>query len=87
MLNDLSNENLLVIICPFCNEITTKDDNCNHVTCVCKKDLCSLCSADRIPILAHGAHYHRIGCKHYHDFKEEYDPVNCMNCRVNMKQC
>ncbi|KAM3129912.1 hypothetical protein pb186bvf_018021 [Paramecium bursaria] len=87
MINDLEDMKTPFIICPFCNQVTTKDDGCNHVTCVCKKELCSLCSVDRIPILAHGAHYHRKGCKHHSEFREEYDPEKCIICRINGQKC
>jgi hypothetical protein len=42
-------------ICPFCQDISLKDENCNHVKCNgCKQGLCFFCSSDRRPILAHG---------------------------------
>lgn len=58
-----------IIVCPFCNLIQTKDNNCNHVKCYsCKKDLCSECSVDRFPIEIHGNHYHREGCSDYRGY-------------------
>ncbi|CAD8077880.1 unnamed protein product [Paramecium sonneborni] len=57
---------LPVFVCPFCNLMQTNDSYFNHVRCFdCNRDLCSACSVDRAPIIAHGNHYHRIGCSDY----------------------
>ncbi|CAD8126360.1 unnamed protein product [Paramecium sonneborni] len=87
---------LPVLVCPFCNLMQTKDDNCNHVRCFgCNKDLCSACSVDRAPIIAHGNHYHRIGCSDYQPWmfkgqqinKEEFDRKKCERCKESQKAC
>ncbi|CAD8125855.1 unnamed protein product [Paramecium sonneborni] len=85
-----------ILVCPFCNLMQTKDEKCNHVSCFgCQKDLCSACSADRIPIKSHGNHYHRKGCENYKPWeqkgkiitKEEYEPNKCENCKLSKKPC
>lgn len=84
------------LVCPFCQLFQTKDDNCNHVNCSgCKRDLCSACSVDRIPILAHGNHYHREGCPDYKPWEvkgkiikdKEFNERKCSKCKETKKAC
>lgn len=52
-----------VSCCPGCLEIYMKNDGCEHVSCTnCLIEFCFACSAQRPPIIAHGAHFHRVGC-------------------------
>ncbi|CAK68519.1 unnamed protein product (macronuclear) [Paramecium tetraurelia] len=88
--------NMPILVCPFCLLLQTKDDRCNHVKCFsCQKELCSACSVDRIPILAHGNHYHREGCPDYKQWelndkvvkKKEFDKKKCQRCQESGKPC
>ncbi|CAD8112250.1 unnamed protein product [Paramecium primaurelia] len=85
-----------ILLCPFCQLIQTKDDKCNHVKCFnCKRDLCSACSVDRVPIVAHGNHYHREGCPDYKPWilkdkiikTKEFDIKKCQRCQESGKPC
>ncbi|CAD8161975.1 unnamed protein product [Paramecium octaurelia] len=98
LLVDIQNafKNMPILVCPFCQLIQTKDDKCNHVRCFsCQKDLCSACSVDRIPILAHGNHYHREGCPDYKPWiknnivvkQKEFDKQSCQRCKESGKPC
>lgn len=62
----------------------------------CKKELCAACSVDRIPILAHGNHYHREGCPDYKPWEDkkgkiikkvEFDPKKCQRCKETNNPC
>ena len=81
-------------------EIYLKDDHCEHVKChKCKTEFCYNCSAPREPILGHGAHYHRGGCKYFFkwidpvtkiEFSDDHDklePKWCKDCKENKKVC
>jgi phage anti-repressor protein len=56
-----------------------------------------VCSVDRVPIKAHGNHYHRKGCIDYKPWidektkkeitKEEKDFKNCQKCKENKTGC
>ena len=83
--------------CPNCMEIYLKDDHCEHVTCLkCKLDFCYNCSAPREPILGHGGHFHRRGCKYFFrlmdvetkkEMLEDEFSEKCKECKKNMKVC
>ncbi len=54
------------MICPDCIVPFVKDHRCDHVTCNwCQLQLCFDCSVNRSPVLNHGNHYHREGCRDY----------------------
>lgn len=79
-----------VMPCPFCLQLSGKDDHCDHVTCYfCKHDYCFRCSAKRSPTLQHGNHYHRKSCKHYapYDGKDDKMLPNCEECKRLGKLC
>ena len=85
--------------CPVCMEIYLKDDHCEHVKCnKCGTDFCYNCSAPREPILGHGGHYHRRGCKYFfklidpktrEELLEDHDEMlpKCKDCEKNKKVC
>jgi len=85
--------------CPVCMEIYLKDDHCEHVKChKCKTEFCYNCSAPREPILGHGGHYHRKGCKYFFklidpltniELLEDHDKLEpkCKDCQKNKKVC
>ncbi|KAM3142561.1 hypothetical protein pb186bvf_005463 [Paramecium bursaria] len=87
-----------IIVCPYCNTISTKDEKCDKVDCgKCKQQLCAACSCDRIPTAAHGNHYHRKGCKNYAEWidektkkpvlTEEFNEKTCKRCQETKKPC
>ncbi|CAD8150814.1 unnamed protein product [Paramecium pentaurelia] len=88
-----------VSCCPGCLEIYMKNDGCEHVSCTnCLIEFCFACSAHRPPIIAHGAHFHRVGCqyrvpwwkdqyKKIENLDEEYLPDECEYCKRNQKPC
>jgi len=81
---------LKIAPCPYCLQMSAKDEGCNHVTCYfCKNDFCFVCSAKRNPILVHGNHYHRPNCPHFADWwgANQYLPDKCMECRRAKKLC
>ncbi len=70
-----------ISICPYCGAPGIKDEGCDHVICYnCKNDFCYSCSCKRGPILAHGNHYHRVGCKHYAQFENDEFKKDCAEC-------
>ena len=83
--------------CPNCMEIYLKDDHCEHVTCFkCKLDFCYNCSAPRAPIVGHGGHFHRRGCKYFFklmnvktktEVLEDQFDEKCKECKKNKKVC
>ena len=93
----LNNERLRC--CPVCMEIYLKDEHCEHVKChKCKTEFCYNCSAPRDPIMTHGSHYHRRGCKYFFklmdpknktEILEEGDKIDpkCKECQKNKKVC
>jgi len=79
-----------VMPCPFCLQLSSKDDHCDHVTCYfCKHDFCFRCSAIRSPTLEHGNHYHRKKCKHYMPYEGKDDKISqkCEKCKELGKLC
>ncbi|CAK0845383.1 unnamed protein product [Prorocentrum cordatum] len=59
--------------CPFCSVACVKDnpDDCDHIHCVCGREFCWQCLADREVIFHHGNHYHRPGCPYRFDFQDQ----------------
>jgi hypothetical protein len=80
-----------VRLCPFCGNACFKEDedDCDHIFCVCGREFCFQCLADREVILQHGNHYHRPHCKFFCDFqqcKPEFKP-ECRQCKANGVAC
>ena len=85
--------------CPLCLEIYLNDDHSDHVKCLkCRIGFCFNCSAPREPILGHGGHYHRRGCKYFfklidpktkEEILEDHDEIlpKCKDCEKNQKVC
>ena len=83
--------------CPNCMEIYLKDEHCEHVKChKCGTEFCYNCSAPREPILGHGGHYHRRGCKYFFRMMDPKtktevleDPIEpkCAGCKRNNQAC
>lgn len=81
---------LQVAPCPYCLQLSAKNECCNHVTCYyCKNDFCFACSAKSSPILAHGIHYHRPKCPNYSECNnpENYLPTKCSECKILKSVC
>ncbi len=90
MFNDMSKAGVKVMPCPFCLQMSTKDEGCNHVTCYfCKNDYCFACSAKRSPTLTHGNHYHRPSCPHFFTYngEDKFLPLKCSECKRLGKLC
>ncbi len=81
---------LKVMPCPYCLQMSAKDEGCNHVSCYfCKNDFCFACSAKRTAILAHGNHYHRPVCANYAAYRgpDSPSPAKCLECRALNALC
>lgn len=81
---------LKVMPCPFCLQMSAKDEGCNHVTCYfCKNDFCFACSAKRTPILVHGNQYHRPSCPNFAEYNgpDVIQTDKCIECKVLKKLC
>jgi hypothetical protein len=74
--------------CPQCGNACMKEDedSCDHMTCVCGKEFCWSCLADRVSIQHHGNHYHRPECRFYVAYSgpdaEQFED-NCPRCNEN----
>jgi hypothetical protein len=78
----LKDDKLELHPCPYCLEVISKVEGCNHMTCRrCKGNFCLICSARRGSITAHGNHYHRPSCKYMSPYEDNspYDPA-CIEC-------
>jgi len=78
--------------CPRCMAIVEKMDHksCDHMTCTqCRHEFCWTCLADRIPISAHGNHFHRPTCTFYAAYAGplEYRPEQCRRCAHRGAPC
>mmetsp|Transcript_5934 Transcript_5934/g.5821 ORF Transcript_5934/g.5821 Transcript_5934/m.5821 type:complete len:108 (+) Transcript_5934:2540-2863(+) len=78
----------IVSQCPGCKQPYTKDDKCEHVTCMnpkCKTVFCFTCSCLRSPTMAHGNHFHRPECKWFAPLpaveKDRFLPNHCDECK------
>ena len=90
LISNMLQTGLKVSPCPYCLQMSAKDQGCNHVTCYfCKNDFCFACSAKRNPILIHGNHYHRPSCPNYANYlgPDKYNPEKCMECKRLRKIC
>ena len=74
---------LIVMPCPYCLALFSKDEECDHVECYnCKNDFCFKCSCKRKPTLIHGNHYHRPDCEHHTPYdKEDIYEEDCDECK------
>jgi hypothetical protein len=82
--------NMEIMPCPYCLQLSSKDDHCDHVKCyVCKNDFCFRCAAKRQPTLSHGNHFHRPECKHYsaYDGHDDKKMSDCDECTRLGKLC
>lgn len=78
--------------CPGCQEVYTKDENCEHVDCInpkCKVSFCFQCACFREPTLAHGNDYHRQECRFYaaYNGQHQYLPDKCLKCKEKGTLC
>lgn len=76
--------------CPQCKNACMKEDedSCDHMTCICGKEFCWTCLADRDVILQHGNHYHKRDCRFFmsYDGPTEYI-TKCPVCTKSGKPC
>lgn len=76
--------------CPACGNACEKEDedSCDHMTCICGKEFCWSCLADRTVILHHGNHYHNPDCRFYVPYNGAAEFVEkCPECKRNGKAC
>lgn len=77
--------------CPFCGEACVKDnpDDCDHIHCLCGREFCWQCLADREVIFHHGNHYHKPGCPYRFDFQEQELKLHpkCPQCKKTGRPC
>lgn len=76
--------------CPFCLTPYRGDSDFGYMNCARRheNDWCFQCSVNAMPILAHGAHWHRPDCKYWVSlsFQEQWRG-NCPNCQYLGKCC
>ena len=76
--------------CPKCRIPYTKNQGCDHVKCICGAEFCFNCACLRSPTLAHGSHYHRVGCSWYFKYDgqgDKYSPKDCDSCVLKKIKC
>mmetsp|Transcript_3203 Transcript_3203/g.3123 ORF Transcript_3203/g.3123 Transcript_3203/m.3123 type:complete len:99 (+) Transcript_3203:209-505(+) len=85
-------EKLMLRMCPYCAEIMTKDEGCEHTVCSnCKKEFNFCCSSKRQSFY-HGIHYHRQSCRFFQVMdqdQQKYLAQGCLEDKFNEKcdQC
>ncbi len=78
-----------VMPCPYCLQLTGKDENCDRVICFyCHEEFYFCCSVKCSPAYVHGPQYHRLGCDNYGEngVKEKMDP-KCEECKRLKELC
>jgi len=76
--------------CPSCGNACIKEDgdSCDHMTCLCGKEFCWTCLADRDVILHHGNHYHKRHCRFFVAYDGPAEFVSkCSACKKRGKAC
>jgi len=76
--------------CPKCGNACMKEDEdaCDHMTCICGKEFCWSCLADRGVIFHHGNHYHEKDCRFFVAYGGPAEFIaRCSDCKNNGKPC